>query len=550
MSPFLFFGVSFEYVLMTLAKLGNGKDIILDFTTSRLGYTCITHFKIMVKSLMVLFLLVYYGYFSSLYARVALPNLFSNNMVLQRELRIPVWGNSTPGEKITVTMGNNMSETTADYGGRWEVKLKPMKAGGPYTLKVSGENVVEFSNVLIGDVWICAGQSNMELPVRRSNNSVKEIANANHPGIRLFTLDHAANADSTRDNVKGQWSQCSPATIGGFTAVGYYFGRTVEREINIPVGLINIGWNATRIEAWTSGEALKCLESGIKEVAAYESSAPQDDLKAMKNYTEKLNEYKVAVSKGNATIEAPERPRPARRVPSSVGSLYNYMVHPLMHARIKGVIWYQGEANAKNAENAIEYRKQLPNMIKNWRNDWGQGNFPFIFVQLPNFQSTGFWPLMRESMLKTYLSDKTTGMAVTIDIGHKTDIHPSDKQNVGYRLGLQALDIAYKRKNMVSQGPVFKSVKIKNGEAVLSFDHIGSGLKTKQNELIGFKIAGNDHQFYEAKATILDHKVIVSSSKVSAPVAVRYGWEDYPDCSLYNMENLPASPFRTDTWSN
>jgi len=504
----------------------------------------------MVKFLTVLFVLILHGCFSGLHARVTLANQFSNNMVIQRELKIPVWGNGAPGEKITVTLGENRAQTTTDSGGKWEVKLKPMKAGGPYTLKVTGNNVVEFSNVLLGDVWICAGQSNMELPVRRSTNSVKEIADANHPGIRLFTVDHVANADSTRDNVKGQWLQCTPATIAGFTAVGYYFGRAVEREIKIPVGLINIGWNATRIEAWTSRDALKRLESGKKEVEAYESSAPRDDLQSMKNYTDRLNEYKLAVSKGNTTLESPERPRPARRVPSSVGSLYNYMVYPFIHFRIKGVIWYQGEANAKSAESAIEYRKQLPNMIKNWRDDWGQGDFPFIFVQLPNFQSTGFWPLMRESMLQTYQSGKKTGMAVTIDVGHKTDIHPSNKQDVGYRLALQALDIAYKKKNMVSQGPVFKSVKIRNGEALLSFGHIGSGLVAKNNELKGFTIAGSDHRFYEAQATIFDHKIIVSSGNVGAPVAVRYGWEDYPDCTLYNMENLPATPFRTDSWSN
>jgi sialate O-acetylesterase len=483
-------------------------------------------------------------------ARVTLPNLFTNHMVLQREMKIPVWGSASSGERISVTLGSNIAETTTDATGKWMVKLKPMKSGGPYTLKVMGENTLEFSDVLLGDVWICAGQSNMELPVRRSTNSKNEIANSANPQIRLLTVDHQANADSTRENVNGVWFECNPTTVEGFSAVGYYFGRTLEKELNVPVGLIDIGWNATRIEAWTSRKALKHLESGKKEVAAYESQAPQEDHNSMKNYVIKLKEYKEAVSKGNTTIEAPERPRPSRKVPSSVGSLYNYMIAPLIPFGIKGAIWYQGEANAKSAENAIEYRKQLPNMIKNWRDDWKQGNFPFIFVQLPNFQSTGFWPLMRESMLKTYLADKKTGMAVTIDVGHKTDIHPSNKQDVGYRLALQALDVAYHQKNMVSQGPVFKSVKIKNGEVMLSFDYIGSGLKTNQNELKGFKIAGSDQQFYDATATILRDRVIVSSDKVSAPVAVRYGWEDYPDCSLYNMENLPASPFRTDSWIN
>jgi sialate O-acetylesterase len=504
----------------------------------------------MMNYLKILLILILCVVFTGSDARVTLPNLFTNHMVLQRGIKIPVWGRASSGERITVTLGSNVAVTTTNANGKWMVKLKPMKSGGPYTLKVKGEDTLEFSDVLLGDVWICAGQSNMELPVRRSTSSKNEIANSANPQIRLLTIDHQANADSTRENVNGVWFECNPATVEGFSAVGYYFGRKLEMELNVPIGLIDIGWNATRIEAWTSRDALKRLESGKIEVAAYERSAPQDDLNAMKNYEEKLKEYKDAFSKGNTTIEAPERPRPARKVPSSVGSLYNYMISPLIPYGIKGAIWYQGEANAKSAENAIEYRKQLPNMIKNWRDDWGQGSFPFIFVQLPNFQSTGFWPLMRESMLKTYLADKKTGMAVTIDIGHKTDIHPSNKQDVGYRLALQALNIAYKKKNIVSQGPVFKSMIIKNREVTLSFDHSGSGLKTKQNELKGFKIAGSDQQFYDATATILKDRVIVSSDKVSSPVAVRYGWEDYPDCSLYNMENLPASPFRTDSWIN
>ena len=501
-------------------------------------------------SKVLLLSILYFGFILKSEGKVTLPNLFTSHMVLQREMKIPVWGEAASGEKITVTLGSNVAVTTADARGNWTVKLKPMKSGGPFTLKVTGENTVEFSDVLLGDVWICAGQSNMELPVRRSTNSEKEIANSANPHIRLLTVDHLANADSTRNNVNGVWFECNPVTIPMFTAVGYYFGRTLEKELNVPVGLIDIGWNGTRIEAWTSRDALKRLESGKKEVEAYESSAPQEDLKAMYNYAAQLKDYKQAVSTGNSTIEAPEKPRPSRRVPSSVGSLYNYMVSPLIPFGIKGVIWYQGEANAKSSESAIEYRKQLPNMIKNWRDDWQQGDFPFIFVQLPNFQSTGFWPLMRESMLETYHAVKKTGMAVTIDVGHKTDIHPSNKQDVGYRLALQALNIAYKRKNSASQGPVFKSMKIKNGEATLSFDHSGSGLKSKQSELKGFKIAGTDQQFYEAKAIILKDKVIVSSNKVGAPVAVRYGWEDYPDCSLYNRENLPATPFRTDRWSN
>lgn len=504
----------------------------------------------MIKYYKILVVLVLCVSLTDLNANIRLSNLFSNNMVLQRGILIPVWGEGRPGEKIMVSLGSNIAQTTADVKGKWMVKLKPMKAGGPFLLKVAGENSIEYFNVLIGDVWICAGQSNMELPVRRSTNGEKEIANANYPQIRLLTVEHLANADSTRNTINGEWFICNPTNIVMFSAVAYFFGRTLEKELKVPVGLIDIGWNGTRIEAWTSREALKRLESGKKEVEAYERSAPQEDINALKNYARKLKEYKEAVSKGNTAIEAPGIPRPARRVPSSVGSLYNYMLYPLVPYGIRGAIWYQGEANAKSAENAIEYRKQLPNMIKNWRDDWGQGDFPFIFVQLPNFQSDGFWPLMRESMLKTYLHDKNSGMAVTIDIGHKTDIHPSNKQDVGYRLALQALDVAYKRRNFVSQGPIFKSMKIKHGAAILTFDHVGSELQGKNSQLKGFKIAGSNRQFYDANATIVKDKVIVSSAAVKMPVAIRYGWEDYPECSLFNKEELPASPFRTDDWNN
>jgi sialate O-acetylesterase len=370
----------------------------------------------MIKYYKIVVVLVLGVSFTDLNAKIRLSNLFSNNMVLQRDITIPVWGGGRSGEKVTVSLGPNIGQTTADVKGNWMVKLKPMKAGGPFILKVAGENSIEYSNVLIGDVWICAGQSNMELPVRRSTNGEKEIANANYPQIRLLTVEHLANADSTRNTIYGEWFVCNPTTVVMFSAVAYFFGRTLEKKLNVPVGLIDIGWNGTRIEAWTSREALKRLESGKKEVEAYESSAPQEDINAMKNYAEKLKVYKEAVSEGNTTIEAPVRPRPAREVPSSVGSLYNYMLYPLMPYGIRGAIWYQGEANAKSAENAIGYRKQLPNMIKNWREDWGQGDFPFIFVQLPNFQSTGFWPLMRESMLKTYLRNQGWRLRLILDI--------------------------------------------------------------------------------------------------------------------------------------
>jgi sialate O-acetylesterase len=497
----------------------------------------------------ILSVLFFSASFSNLNATVTLPNFFSNNMVLQRGIKISVWGNASKGERVTVKLGVNSAETVTGSDGKWMVKLKSMKAGGPYTLNITGENSIEFSNVLLGDVWICAGQSNMELPVRRVKGSKKEIESANYPQIRLFTVDHSANSDSTRNNVNGEWLMCNPVTVDGFSAVGYFFGRELYKEINVPIGLIDVGWNATRIEAWTNRKALMRVEAGKKEVEAYPNNSKTSDERGMINYNAQMLEYQKAVKNGDKTQAKPNLSRPARRDPSSISSLYNYMIYPFTSYGIKGAIWYQGEANSKSKQNAVNYRQFLPAMISSWREDWRQGNFPFLFVQLPNFESELFWPEMRESMLQTYLADKNTGMAVTIDIGMEKDIHPWNKQDVGYRLSLQALDIAYKQKGIVSQGPIFKSMKIENTEAILSFNNIGSGLQSSVKELVGFKIAGVDKHFYDATASIVNGKVVVYSSFVKEPVAVRYGWENNPKCSLFNKEKLPASPFRTDNWN-
>ncbi|MCX6326937.1 MAG: sialate O-acetylesterase [Bacteroidia bacterium] len=464
-------------------------------------------------------------------------------------MKIPVWGLAGKDEKITVSIGNNIAQTTADINGRWMVKLKPMKAGGPFNLKVSGENVLEFSNVLVGDVWLCSGQSNMEFEVRRSVNSEKEIANSDYHGIRLFSVDQVSNADSTRNDVNGEWLECNSNTIDDFSAVAYFFGRDLQKEINVPIGLIDNAWGGTRIEAWTSREALKRLDCGRKELEAYASESQQKDTFTIKINKDKIRDLKETRTKGNTNDSKPKKQKSALKNSHSVSSLFNCMIYPLIPYGIKGVIWYQGEANSKSKQNAIDYGQLLPNMIKNWRKDWGQGDFPFIFVQLPNFQSNGFWPLVRESMLQTYLSEKKTGMAVAIDLGEKDNGHPSNKQDVGHRLLLQALDIAYEQKDIVSQGPIFKSMKIKNGEAILSFEHIGSGLTTNKKELKGFTIAGSDKQFYEAEANIIRDKVIIHNKNVKDPVAVRYAWENNPEYSLYNKEELPASPFRTDNWN-
>ncbi len=631
-------------------------------------------------------------------ADIRLPAIIGDNMVLQQGKEVSIWGWADPGERVRLRLSWHDAEqrTDADGNGRWSFAIAAPPAGGPYEMTLSGKNTVGIRNVASGEVWVCSGQSNMEWPLHSAANGTQEVAAADYPNIRLFTVQKKI-ADTPQDDCTGQWSPCSPQTVPGFSAVGYFFGRHLHRELNVPIGLINTSWGGTVAEAWTSADALEtmpefkaqmdqiarakadpdssmnkyreelaqwqkkiesagaegagCIEPGFddstwqqmelpvlweqaglanfdglvwfrKTVVVPDSWAgkeltldlgPIDDMdttwfngvkvgghnesgqwqiarrykvpahlvKAGRNVlvvqvldtgggggiygqAEQMNlrqadgdnavslagtwRYKV----GYDLAAMPLQPQPPVWVnnPNAPTALYNGMIAPLIPLGIRGAIWYQGESNAGRA---YQYRELFPTMISNWRADWGQGPFPFLFVQLANFMATRpepgdcAWAELREAQTMT-LSLENTGMAVIIDIGQADDIHPRNKQDVGKRLALWALARIH-GKAIAWSGPLYRSMKVDGDKIVLHFDHVNGGLVAEGGEpLKGFAIAGADRKFVWADARIDGSTVVVRGDKVSRPVAVRYAWADNPVCNLYNGAGLPASPFRTDDW--
>ena len=486
-------------------------------------------------------------------ADVKLPAVIGDNMVLQQGRKLSIWGWAEPGEEVTAGVSwHSMSwAVTADRNGKWVFKMNPPKAGGPYEMTVSGKNVIRIKNIMVGEVWVCSGQSNMQMAVSQVANAEQEIAEANHPNIRLFTVERKV-ADQPQPDCTGSWTLCSPETVRGFSAVGYFLGRELHKKLGVPIGLIHTSWGGTPAEAWTRRGVLKA-DADFKPILARYDDAVAKYPQAKQEYEQNLEEWKQAVEKAKAEgRQVPRRPGepfgPGN--PNSPSGLYNAMIAPLIPYGIQGAIWYQGESNAGRA---YQYRKLFAAMIKNWRDDWGQGDFPFLFVQLANFKAVNpepaesDWAELREAQLMT-LTLPNTGMAVIIDIGDANDIHPKNKQDVGKRLALWALGTTYGRK-MDYCGPIYKSMKVEGNQVILNFDHVGGGLVAAADEpLRGFAVAGADRKFVWADAKIAGDTVVVSSDKVSEPVAVRYAWADNPVCNLCNKEGLPASAFRTDDW--
>ena len=639
------------------------------------------------KKWAILLLLLLAG---SLTAQVNVPTYFSNNMVLQKGMAIPVWGWATPGEKVTVTIDQSSMSATADKEGKWNVKLPAMNYGGPYQLTIQGKTNLSFENVMIGEVWVCSGQSNMEFQLITSKNGEAEVAASNYPNIRLFTVKKTISHQQQEKLQDGEWSQCSPATSSNFSAVGYFFGRELHQKLNVAIGLINSSWGGTIAETWTSEQTIgqnpdftnqlaqlkkvnlddyaKSVENEVKQrvgetstidkgmkngqalwaAPAYNDAAwktmelpgyiesnglqgvdgivwfrkeitlSADEAKQKSTlYLAKINDsdstYINGVLIGSTRLQA-EKSRvysidasllkPGKNIItvriediggmggvygnpatlylqsgdhniSLVGSwkykvgivkfnavlspnsyptlLYNAMIHPLVPFAIKGAIWYQGESNAERAK---QYRRVFPDLIKDWRAHWNQGDFPFLFVQLANFKKQDSipvesdWAELREAQTMT-LALPNTGMAVTTDVGEALDIHPKNKQTVGLRLALAGLKVAY-QKDIVYTGPVYQSMNVEGNKVTLTFDQIGSGIKIKDKYgyLKGFAIAGEDHQFHWATGKITGVNTLqISSSEVQYPVAVRYAWSNNPeDANLYNSADLPASSFRTDSW--
>jgi len=489
--------------------------------------------------------------------------LFTDNLVLQRSRPIPIWGIADPGEQVTVTLGDSTASMVADSDGKWMVTLPARKAGTGLSLTMTGKNKIILNNIAVGEVWVCSGQSNMEWPVEKARNADADIAGATTPDIRLLTVNKTTSMEPRRDArvLGGSWEVCSPTTVRQFSAVGYFFGRELHRTLGVPIGLIDSSWGGTPAEAWTSRPALEAspvlrplLPEWEARIAAYPAAQSVYDSKT-------LPEWELAVEKAKAENKPlPRKPTPpdSPNSPNRPALLYNGMIAPLMPYAIKGVIWYQGESNTDPSERAIQYRTLFPAMIQDWRKNWKQGDFPFLFVQLANWLPVqtkpveyDAWAMLREAQANT-LSLPRTGMATAIDLAdedHPNDIHPKNKQDVGLRLALVALATEYGKKVTYS-GPVFERIEIKKNQARLRFRYTDGGLKTRNAEpLRGFAIAGADGIWKWADAVIEGNTVTLSSAEVPAPTAVRYDWARNPIGNLTNGVGLPAFPFRTDIQS-
>lgn len=447
-------------------------------------------------------------------AQIRLPAFISSHMVLQQKFDAPLWGWSDPGEKVRVRVSWNDESyrVRADENGKWMVRVPTPAAGGPYTVTIDDSLL---SDVMIGEVWICSGQSNMQWPLSQTVNAEEEIAAADHPDIRLFYAARAFSPEPLHD-VYGAWSACTPRSAETFSAVAYYFGKELYQELNVPIGLIHTSWGGTPAEAWTRNDVLKA----------------HADLRI---YLDRFARKVAATGPGILP-----------RNQNSPSSLYNAMLHPFIPYGIQGAIWYQGEANRLDAG---IYETLFPAMIENWRQDWGEGDFPFYFVQLApySYATPLVGAALRDAQRKS-LRVANTGMAVTMDIGNPDNIHPRNKQDVGKRLAFWALAHTYGRSSLVFSGPLYRSLKKEKNRIRLFFDHTGGGLVASGGDLTDFEIAGNDREFIPAEARIDGSSIIVLSDSVQDPLAVRYAFHNADEPNLFNAEGLPASSFRTDNW--
>ncbi len=640
-------------------------------------------------------------------ADVTVSPLIGDNMVLQRDIKVPIWGKATPGEKVTVEFSGQTHSITAGQDGKWEIRLDPLKAGGPHTMTIRGKNTITLKNILVGEVWVASGQSNMDMFMMGVLNADKEIAEAKYPNIHLFNVDHTTAITPTKELKNAGWKECSPATVPYFSAVAYFFGRKLHQDLNVPIGLINSSWGGSNAETWTPAEAFNthpALQPIYQQLVLNPTNSPEGRRKA---YAKVLHDWEVLTHRndpgnmgfkegwanpdfndtgwkavqvpgvwdsygpdwqfdgivwfrkivnipaawagkdlplnlgvlddfdttyfngkpiGSTGSETPSYWAAVRKYvipgslvkagknviavrifdhyleggfkgpdlsilppvaggksinlagawlckiehksqpvhfeygkPADAGTpgeynsptaLYNGMIYPLLPYAIRGVIWYQGEGNAGQGES---YSVLLTALIEGWRKAWGQGDFPFLIVQLANFlarqpePTNDAWAHLRAGQAKVAREVKNTGLVVTIDVGDAVDIHPKNKQAVGHRLALAAEKIAYGR-NIVYSGPVFRSMSQEGNRLRITFDHANGGLVVKGNKLEGFAIAGEDQKFVWANAKIEGETVVVWSDSVAKPVAVRYAWAYNPAATLYNAADLPAVPFRTDTW--
>jgi sialate O-acetylesterase len=478
-------------------------------------------------------------------AQVSLPSFFSDHMVLQRNQKNPVWGWAKQGEKITVTIADQVYETQADKDGKWKIYLSPLKAGGPHKLVVKATNTVVIDDVLIGEVWMCSGQSNMQMTVNSSNHAEIEVASANYPQIRLMIVPKAGSI-TAKDNINVEWKLCSPKSVGGFSATAYLFGRRLHNTLGVPIGLISNAWGGSAIEGWIPKDVLaknghnELLSGWEEQLAGY-----SDEI-----FNQKEKEYQAWLDSGKPGKKQwrPEDIRTGRNRP---GNIYNGLVNAMVGYGMKGIIWCQGESNAGRS---YQYRSLFPLLINTYRMQWNQGDFPFYWVQMADFHKEvaqpkgGPWAELREAQTMT-LSLPNTGEVIVTDIGEVRDIHPKDKQTAANRLVRHALAKDYGFK-MASNSPRYSSMKIEKGKVIITFDFVNKGLYAFDTPKIeGFAIAGDDKKFVWAKAKIIgENKVEVWSELIENPIAVRFGFEQNPIVNLYDKNGLPVTPFRTDDW--
>ena len=483
-------------------------------------------------------------------AEVKPSALFSDHMVLQSGMAVPVWGTAAPGERVTVTLNGQKQSATASPDGKWMVRLKSLKPGGPFQMTIVGTNTITIADVLVGEVWLGSGQSNMAFTVSKKQASYaglideeREIAEANYPQVRMFT-GKTVKTYEPQTAIQGEWLVCNPQNVPGFSAVGYLFSRDLHRELGQPVGFFTLAFGASTAESWIRRETV-AADPLLKPMLDHFDAAVQF-------YRTKPEAPASEAPKPPQTINARPGPPPARqRDPvqdqHNPTVLFNGMINPAIPYAIRGAIWYQGESIVGGKEGVALYPHVMETLIKDWRKLWGQGDFPFYVVQLPALQNISNNPLVREGQAAV-LSLPHAGMAVTIDIGDPKDVHPHNKAPLGERLTRMALANVYGRKLEYS-GPVYDSMKVSGNAIRVKFSHLGGGLVAKDGPLKWFTIAGADGKFVPAEARIEGHTVVVTSPTVSAPAAVRYAWDNYPEgCNLYNAAGLPAAPFRTDRW--
>ncbi len=500
---------------------------------------------------------------ASVSAQVILPTVLSDHMVVQRDLPVHVWGTAVPGEQVTVTFRGETKSTTATKLGRWSVYLKPATAGGPFEMTVKATPVdpaataisaepVTLHDILVGDVWIASGQSNMEFPLERASTAATDLPKADNPRIRLLIVDKKA-ADYPQDDLPTTgWAASTPQTAKPFSAVAWYFAREIEQREHVPVGVIDSTWGGTPAEAWTSLTALG-QDAQIASLFAVRGRMVNDATNAALTIKDEQRQRDEAKVQGKPEPQFPWHPALESYGP---GYLWNAMIAPLTPFPIRGAIWYQGEANA-GGDRFPYYDRVMRDMIEDWRHQWGIGPFPFYYVQIANWITgpDSNWADLRDQQRRT-LGERNTAMAVTIDIGNPNDIHPTDKASVGHRLALAARALNYGDRDIEYSGPMFRQATVDGASIPPGFDQAKGltarggqtpdGLTVKGGEVTSVELAGADGKFVPATATVDGETIVASSPQVPNPVAIRYGWASNPQCNLFNSDGLPASPFTSE----